>query len=402
VSRSGLGAGVAGAGALGFLWILAKEWKQISAQPLAKELKTYLRLPSYGEHLGTIPVMKEQIEALCKIRLGKKGGKHRRLLFVVDDLDRCGIDGIVKTFEAVRLILELENVVVIIAVDQRIALPALACHYEKLSKHHQHDPKSIARDYLAKVITLPVHLPEPDDTSVAGYLANYLWKDESFIKVAEAMVNSERERQSAKEKTATEQTGDNDKGTQLAQEKAADKGEKPKETLDDILRDVESFDIAALLRKDTSTRDEANVNTKQGLSPDQKRAFYYWLLAFNLRNPRQIKRLYNSYNILQDYYDGDKPTGKNDHAFPYMVSLFALEMINQEIRLAEGKSPRQRAKDYLFNGSSEELFTIPTVSAESIDLAKKIIEETGKTSLQEQVEPFVLPSIELEKSDEKE
>ena len=38
------------------------------------------------------------------------------------------------------------------------------------------------------------------------------------------------------------------------------------------------------------------------LDVDQKVAFYDWLLKLNLRNPRQVKRLYNSYNLLWSHY----------------------------------------------------------------------------------------------------
>jgi hypothetical protein len=101
----------------------------------------------------------EDIELMVNIRLGTEQtqrhyglGKvlpRRRLLFVVDDLDRCSPEGIFKTFEAIRLVLDLPQVIVVVAVDQRIALAALALHYEKLTKHHQlNDAKAISIEAL--------------------------------------------------------------------------------------------------------------------------------------------------------------------------------------------------------------------------------------------------------------
>jgi hypothetical protein len=53
--------------------------------------------------------------------------------------------------------MNLENVVVIIAIDPRMALAALANHYhdlaEKWSDQSSHD---IARDYLGKIFTIPI------------------------------------------------------------------------------------------------------------------------------------------------------------------------------------------------------------------------------------------------------
>ncbi|MCB1948816.1 P-loop NTPase fold protein, partial [Nitrosomonas sp.] len=75
--------------------------------PLVNQWKRYLSLPDYDAYLGTIPVMKRQIDSLCRLRLGmgKPHAEQKRLLYVVDDLDRCSHTGVVKTLEAVRLIL---------------------------------------------------------------------------------------------------------------------------------------------------------------------------------------------------------------------------------------------------------------------------------------------------------
>ncbi len=79
--------------------LLQDHGKKLLAHPLAKEFKTYLRLPDFGEHLGTIPVMQEQIKTLIDLRLEHSkfewhAGllqetplKNQRFLFVVDDLD---------------------------------------------------------------------------------------------------------------------------------------------------------------------------------------------------------------------------------------------------------------------------------------------------------------------------
>ena len=72
----------------GFAFILFKQFQNILANPLAKEFLTYLKLPDYGHHLGHIPVMRENIKKLARVRL-EKFGKSKRLLYVVDDLDRC-------------------------------------------------------------------------------------------------------------------------------------------------------------------------------------------------------------------------------------------------------------------------------------------------------------------------
>ncbi len=315
---------IAGAGSLAVAWLVYEQLKVISSQPLAKELKTYLRLPSYQEHLGTIPMMQNNIKAIAEICLGeKRWDKNRRLVFFVDDLDRCGVDGIVKTFEAVRLVLGLDWVTVIIAMDQRIALPALACHYEKLSEYHQLDPVSIARDYLAKVIHLPIRLQVPDNLSVARYLA-HIWKDDQFL----TKINDEMKIISGVQ--AKLDSDSHQEKHKMSEESELD-GE-PGEFLADTISDINSMDVKAALlpEMDDVGTDVQHVEEIPGFGPEQKDAFYRWLLKFNLRNPRQIKRLYNSYNLLWSLFD-DNWRLEGKVYFPHMLTLLVLEMINESM-----------------------------------------------------------------------
>jgi len=103
----------------GFLLYFYKQLKPIFASPMAKELFTYLKLPDYGEHLGSIPVMRKHIKIMSEIRLNQANKTKKRLLYV--------------------------------------------------------NPKNIARDYLAKMIHLPITLSEPDTDSVGAYL-DKLWE----------------------------------------------------------------------------------------------------------------------------------------------------------------------------------------------------------------------------------
>jgi len=64
-------AGLVGASSVGFIILLWSQLKQVVAHPMAAQLKSYLRLPDFGEHLGLLPVMRLQVAELCDTRLGK-------------------------------------------------------------------------------------------------------------------------------------------------------------------------------------------------------------------------------------------------------------------------------------------------------------------------------------------
>lgn len=342
-----------GGGALVFVIMLFRQFKSMLATPLAKELLTYIKLPSYGEHLGAIPVMRQNIRKLCGVRLNPVMGKPKRLLFVVDDLDRCNAKGIVKVFEAVRLVLDLRQVTVIIAVDHRIALAALALQYKELAEHHQlSNPRAIARDYLAKVIHQSISLSAADTNIVNGYL-EHIW--------------AEMEENVGEFKT---------KGVS-------------------VLKNV-------LSKKVIETDPSGAVF---GLSTEQKESFKQWAEYFGFSNPRQLKRLHNSYNLLRLYFGGEDfsvlPQLNIDLSAPLLTSLFALEYINS----LEDPAPRTALMERLKQKQNLAFNEEPSVTNELIDPAGKINDEVLSVMLSkhpssgrryvEAVEPFVLPAIQL-------
>ena len=152
------GTGIVGAS----FYVLSNVWRsarRLLEHPMASQMNTYLKLPNYGKHLGDVPVIKHELESLCEMRL--EDVPNGRLLVIVDDLDRCRPEAITETFDAIRLVMNMKNVAVIVAIDDRIAFRAVADHYRKLAEGSPRSADEIARDYLSKIIQLPVNLYEP-------------------------------------------------------------------------------------------------------------------------------------------------------------------------------------------------------------------------------------------------
>ncbi|HTF97241.1 MAG TPA: translation initiation factor IF-2 associated domain-containing protein [Cellvibrio sp.] len=382
---------------LGFVFYFIKELPKLFANPLAKELLTYLRLPDYAQHLGTIPVMRKNIETLCNIRLKTDSKKPSRLLFVVDDLDRCGHSGIVKVFEAVRLILDIKNVTVIIAVDQHIALAALALHYEEVAKHHKlESPRAIARDYLAKVIHLPIILAHPMRADIESYLQR-LWFS-STSKEDHEIVKKEQQ----------------DFIQQLAEQKRAEL-EKQKSASNFEVQNASGLDVdnASHLVSDTALAQEnsresisSSINSEEviyqevaSLSAAQRRAFIYWLGYFGLTNPRQVKRLNNTYNLLLNCYrDVDKQSVVTELSDPMSQSLFPMMMVlitMEYLNSMEDQKLRNQLRSRLFLRSSagEEAAHSTALLTNDFMRAFHLLLD-ARNGLVEKVRPFVLPAIE--------
>lgn len=401
---------------LGFLYYFATRIKDVLANPLAKELLTYLKLPDYGEHLGAIPVMRKNIETLCRVRLksGSRQHKDRRLLFVVDDLDRCGHEGIVKVLEAVRLVLDLKRVTVIIAVDQRIALAALALHYKELAEHHQlQNPRAIARDYLAKVIHLPILLSPPDDKSIEGYL-NHIWQEQTGDVSVE--LPTPEQKPAAPPSSVGVAAGNASSVQQANVAPLPDAASTPATNVpaNNVIPLSPSVNVSTAPDAPAATPDTGSNPTPPpdqpaplvvpGLSTLQKQAFLHWVKHFHLTNPRQLKRLHNSYNLLRHFYGEDNADPAPVTAaelvktleFPLMVTLFALEYLNSlddpPLRAHLKSRLRGRSEQSFSNEAEPETGGQP-FSAAVIALVNRYMPVT-QVHLVDAVEPFVLPAIE--------
>ncbi len=312
------------AGAMAFLALLKKPVSEVLAQARTKELRTYLKLPDYQKDLGTLPVMQKQIRKLCAVRLGDgkvpKRSKERRFVFVVDDLDRCEPEGIVKTFEAVRLVMDIPRVTVIIAVDQRVALAALALHYKDLATYRNGEsPLCIARDYLAKVLHLPLRLENPDEESSKQYL-HHLWNKKDWLEYGTLGTTPSR---------------NSVEGTQQADAFSPTASEHAPES-----RTLSGREVVDLVLSNSAELPKPSVE-ELGLSDAQMFAYYHWTREYKLRNPRQMKRLLNSYNLirllLRKVTDGPNDDPKTDGfvviggvrvpVFPVMLALVILEYL---------------------------------------------------------------------------
>jgi hypothetical protein len=382
-----------------------REFGKLIISPQAKELLTYLRLPSYAKHLGDIPVMREHIGTLCKLRLKEGNGKTPRLLFVVDDLDRCSPETILKVFEAVRLVLDLENVIVVIAVDQHIALAALSEHFRDFSPHHKlKNSHAIAREYLSKVINLPIVLTDPSSTDIKSLMES-LW--EKMNKEYEDELKLENISQAV---------------NKLSDEKKVEVAPNHKMG---VMPEFESSEepTPALLPNSTSIEKAPDIDTAEfsqpqtiikpikALSKRQQDSFVYWVNYFSLSNARQIKRLNNSYDLMRSYLPQwdrspfDFVFSESEHlkVYPMLLTLILMEYLNS---LHDFDERKQLWGELFFDSSHQESqfqdnevplkdkeFKNEKVSLEFIKAYRSMLVMQEHGQLVTNVEAFVLPTM---------
>lgn len=90
----------------------------------------------------------------------------KKVLVVIDDLDRCCPETIIATLEAIKLFLFTKHTVFIIGADERLIKYAVRKRFPEIPG----DNAEVGRDYLEKLIQFPVRIP---------FLSN--WEMETYI-----------------------------------------------------------------------------------------------------------------------------------------------------------------------------------------------------------------------------
>lgn len=123
--------------------------------------------------------------------------KIKKLVVVIDDLDRCTPERIIENLEAIKLFLNVEKTAFIIGADPRIVRHAIEFRYKTDRIELSDDPNSrnkrIVSDYLEKLIQIPYNLPRLSDNEVETYMTLLFCKKElgeGFNKVLDAFYKS--------------------------------------------------------------------------------------------------------------------------------------------------------------------------------------------------------------------
>ena len=337
---------VMGAGGVTAMFLLLYNiWRNarvIFVHPLANRLRTYLKLPSYDEHLGMVPVIHQQLQTLCEYRLREIN--NGRLLVFVDDLDRCESKTIAEVMDAIRLVMDIPKVAVVLAMDDRIAFRAIARHYRGVSGDGR-SSEMVARDYMGKLIQLTINLPRPQSSELKSFINGKLFDVkteagvEALIKslnVNKISLNESAENESTVNKAEVEQQV----GKQM--DKQIDKsGEEVKDSTD---TEQSQFTISANSELPADIQNNLNavgVNPKQEVdrelvrqsmedSSDELQWFERLIEILGFYNPRQLIRLKNAYRFLKgvNYYTY-KEQSSIDHNKAMMYSLMWCEYLYQ-------------------------------------------------------------------------
>jgi len=101
----------------------------------------------------------------------------KRLVVIIDDLDRCEPERIIENLEAIKLFVNVPKTAFIIGADPRIVRHAIEHKYGRKNPI-QEDNSRIVDDYLEKLIQLPYSLPKLSEPEVETYISMLICKRE--------------------------------------------------------------------------------------------------------------------------------------------------------------------------------------------------------------------------------
>lgn len=90
----------------------------------------------------------------------------KRVVVLVDDLDRCQPERIIETLEAIKLFLSVNRTTFIIAADENVIKYSIKQKYPPLDDFKV----ELDKEYIEKIIQLPIHIPELSSKDIQNYL----------------------------------------------------------------------------------------------------------------------------------------------------------------------------------------------------------------------------------------
>jgi predicted KAP-like P-loop ATPase len=124
-------------------------------------------------------VEKKIPEQLCEFEKEFKelleAAKIKKLVVLIDDLDRCLPATAIETLEAIRLFLLVPKTAFVVAADEQMIEYSVRQHFPDLPAS---GPITYARNYLEKLIQVPFRLPALGYTETQAYIALVLLESE--------------------------------------------------------------------------------------------------------------------------------------------------------------------------------------------------------------------------------
>jgi hypothetical protein len=116
----------------------------------------------------------------------------KRVIVLVDDLDRCLPDAVMATLEAIKLFLSVEKVAFVLAADQEMVRESIAASIDGTGRGER-----FAHRYLDKIVQVPLSLPRIGSDEAATFITLLLSGHECLPEHYSLLVEHAQQRRAA-------------------------------------------------------------------------------------------------------------------------------------------------------------------------------------------------------------
>ncbi|MFZ5905006.1 MAG: P-loop NTPase fold protein [Chloroflexota bacterium] len=135
---------------------------------------------SYRSHIAFLDEFSDEFKRIIKLV-----GNGKPFVVVIDDLDRCLPEKAIQVLEAIKLFLDVEGCVFILAVDREVVEKAITSKYKELltlPKETDSKPQYLAaflgENYFEKIVQLPISLLPISEQQIKDFIVNLYADDD--------------------------------------------------------------------------------------------------------------------------------------------------------------------------------------------------------------------------------
>ncbi len=150
------------------------KWLALFDAKLGIDFSKLKRSKSYRAHIAFLDEFSEEFKRIIKL-----AGNGKPLVIIIDDLDRCLPKKAIQVLEAIKLFLDVEGCIFLLAVDRDVVEKAIAAKYKDLlavTKDGQSRPERLftllGENYFEKIVQLPFALPPISDRQFKEFVAS--------------------------------------------------------------------------------------------------------------------------------------------------------------------------------------------------------------------------------------
>lgn len=127
----------------------------------------------YSEQIQSLEQFHNKFESLLNEWFTRSHTLQQRLVIFVDDLDRCLPEDCIGVLEAIKVFFDLPGCVIVLGIDHDIVAQGIRYHYKAFADHGTSLPIE-GRDYLEKIVQIPIFVPLLRQEDIAPFLRDRL------------------------------------------------------------------------------------------------------------------------------------------------------------------------------------------------------------------------------------